>query len=76
MKEKLDWERWPGFVVGKGEWRVGIDLGYQVLRETLGVRARDSRARRETNEKGIWNCDSPTKAQCVSQTICSYPFYR
>lgn len=46
MKEKLDWDKWPGFVVGKGEWRVGIDLGHQVLREALGVDGQEERQMR------------------------------
>lgn len=49
MKEKLDWDKQLEFVVGKGELRVGIDLGHQVLRETLGVDGQEERGpRRET----------------------------
>lgn len=43
VKEKVDWDKLQGFVVGKGELWVGIDLGHQVLRETLGMDGQEER---------------------------------
>lgn len=37
VKKKLDWDEQLGFVMGKEELWVSIDLGHQDLKKNLGV---------------------------------------